>query len=155
MDRIELDTVLPVPAAQAVDVFWNVQQWQRIWNPIQQVTVLYDDGRLQEFQMELFWNDAPITIRTVRIRGRSGDIEFFSPNPPGEFSHHTGHWRFSAVDATRCRLTAIREFMVRREPDESRDAYRLRKEKVRAAFQARLMRILDAFYVHAVNGLKG
>jgi hypothetical protein len=152
MDRIDLETILPVPARQTADVFWNIERWHGIWNPIQQVTVLYDDGRLQEFEMVLVWNDAPITIRTLRIREPNGDIEFFSPNPPGEFSHHTGHWRFSAVDPSRCRVRADREFDVRREPGESGNAYRVRKEKVHAAFRVRLRRILDAFQVHAVHG---
>jgi hypothetical protein len=152
MDRIELERSLPVPAAKAIDVFWDIERWHRIWKPIQQVAVVYDDGRLQEFEMDLFWHDAPITIRTVRLRGSNGDIEFFSPNPPGEFSHHTGCWRFSTLGPGRCRVSAVRDFIVRRDEDETAGAYHERKEKVRAAFSARLTRILDAFQAHAVQG---
>jgi hypothetical protein len=152
MHRIELETTLPVPAAQAADVFWDIARWHRIWNPIQRVAVGYDDGTLQEFEMDLFWHDAPITIRTIRLRRADGDIEFFSPNPPGEFSHHIGWWRFSAIGATACRLSAVREFVVRRLPDESGDVYECRKENAAAAFRARLNRILDAFSTHAANG---
>jgi hypothetical protein len=151
MDRIELETTLPVGAAEAANLFWDIGRWQRVWNPIQQVAVTYDDGRLQEFAMDLHWHGRLITIRTVRLRASNGDIEFFSPNPPGEFGHHTGCWRFAELAPDRCRLSAIREFVVRREAHETVDVYGERREQVRSAFRLRLIRILDAFQTHVAH----
>ena len=154
MERIDLVTTLAVPAADAADVFWDIGRWGRIWNPIQQVAVRYDDGVLQEFEMDLSWRDTPIRIRTIRIRDANGDIEFFSPHPPGEFSHHTGWWRFSAIGPATCELRATREFVVRRQDDEPATAYATRKESASTVLRERLARILDAFQRHAAHGFR-
>ena len=146
MERFAIHKSYAAPAAVVRNVFWDVEQWQRIWNPVSRVDVLYDDRQFQEFQMGLLWRGRPITIRTIRMKQPNGDIGFFSPNPPGEFSHHTGSWRFHDEEGRgHCAVVAEREFIVRRLEGESSEDYETRQRPICAAFRERVTRLLDAF----------
>ncbi|HJX83892.1 MAG TPA: hypothetical protein VJ723_06080 [Candidatus Angelobacter sp.] len=151
MDYIRAVKVFSASASHVRDLFWNIEEWKRIWAPIRRVVVHYDDQQLQEFEMELSWQDSVICIRTVRIKERNGDIVFFSPSPPGDLSYHAGCWRFADVSKKTCEVVAERWFMLRRLKQETIQNYLHRKQGYQETFQTRVQKILQEMDLFCEN----
>lgn len=142
---IRTEKELPASALTLRELFWDIERWQKIWDPVHKVSVVYDDRQHQEFMMELEWRGERATIRTIRFLTGNGDIEFFSPNPPGEMTDHCGSWQFLDTGEKKCRVVAQRQFRLRRSPDELDSDYSQREAEFATSFCSRLGRILDAF----------
>jgi hypothetical protein len=146
MERIEISRVMPAAAGEVRPQFWDIAAWQRVWDRITTVDVLYDDGVHQEIEMTVERDGALERVRTARL-SVGGDIEFFSPLPPPTMSVHHGAWRFADVPGG-CLVTAQRDYRLLLSPGEPGPARNTRQLVYRAAFQRRLTAILDSFVAY-------
>lgn len=127
---------LCAPPGRALEMFWDLQQWRDLWDPIERVDVTYQDPCQQEFHMHVERDGHVERVRTVRYR-RSTAIEFFSPDPPPSMNRHTGAWVFEPTDGGGTLVTAVRHYELRDDHPQP-GAFHDR-------FVARLQDILDRF----------
>lgn len=133
------------------NLFWDITRWNHIWNPVESVTVFYDDGFNQEFVMSVWREKKLEKIRTLRFRPSRDCIHFFSPNPPPMMVQHTGNWIFSPVNKVNSIVTANRWYEMKRNQNESFSAFSERCEVFAQNFELRLKRILNVFAEHFVE----
>lgn len=146
-DVVRARAVVPASVPQVADLFWDVRGWHRIWNKIDEVAVLFDDGIHQEFRMMVQRDGRAEDVRTVRYRQPNGDVAFFSPAPPPAMTIHTGSWSFRDVSGG-CEVTAVREYRLRPGPQETAAELAASRAAYAQAFTGRLQAILDAFVAH-------
>lgn len=99
------------PAQAVLDLVWDMDAWLRVWQPIEQVEVTYQDPVHQEFTMVVERDGRMEHVRTIRYR-RPDRIDFFSPDPPPTMSRHSGSWVVEP-EVTGCLLRAERHFDLR------------------------------------------
>lgn len=146
VDRVEVSRRIPAPPEDVAELFWDIEHWQRIWDPISGIAVPYDDGAHQEFRMLVERDGRTEDVRTVRFR-EGGDIVFFSPVPPPMMAVHRGRWAF-APDGGGCVVRAVREYELLRGAAEGAPEFAARRAGFDRAFTERLGRILDGFAAH-------
>jgi len=100
---------LGAPPGAALEMFWDMDRWREVWDPIERVELTYQDPCQQEFHMLVERDGRPERVRTVRYR-RSTSIEFFSPDPPPSMRRHTGAWTFEPTAGGGSRVTALRHY---------------------------------------------
>lgn len=147
MDHIEAVLTMPSPSEAVSTLFWDICRWQQVWQPIEQVEVTYDDGWHQEFVMAVWRDNQREQVRTIRFRDQTANIHFFSPNAPPMMDVHHGTWRFEIVE-TGCRVTATRDYVLTRLPEEQDNVWIKRRMLFRSAFAQRLAAILARFHMH-------
>lgn len=130
------------------NLFWNIQKWTTIWNPIEKIEILYDDGENQEFLMQVWRDNVCEQVRTIRTIINNHDIEFFSPKPPPMMDYHVGSWEFKEIDSKVCEVIAKRKYSLKKLSKESDIDYKSRKEIFYKNFQSRLNNILTIFANH-------
>ncbi|NNG38502.1 hypothetical protein HJ588_04330 [Flexivirga sp. ID2601S] len=131
------------------DLFWDVRAWHEIWSGIDSVEVLYDDGVHQEFTMTVYRGGVTETVRTIRYRHPTGDIEFFTPECPPGMEQHSGYWMFHEVPGQpgTCEVLAGRQYTLT--PDQrSFEQYENDRWFYQLSFTGRLHAILLSFAEH-------
>lgn len=146
VDRIEVSRRVPAPPEDVAGLFWDIERWQRIWYPINEISVPYDDGVHQEFRMFVERDGRIEDVRTIRFRD-GADIVFFSPVPPPMMAVHRGRWDF-APDGGGCVVRAVREYELLCGADEDAPGFAARRADFDRSFAERLGRILDSFAAH-------
>ncbi len=91
------------------DAFADIEMWKETLPDVIAVTVLYDDGYHQEFEMTVARPGGPETVRAVRYCVKNKIIDVFQPVPPPLFERMSGTWHFM-----KCKneiiVTALRDF---------------------------------------------
>ena len=95
---VEQSVIIKAPLARVFDAFADLLKWRRILPDVVDVSMLYEDGRHQEFLMTVERGGQHEQIRGIRYVYPGEKIELFQPNPPPGFKSMTGEWRFRAVD---------------------------------------------------------
>lgn len=127
---------LAASPGSVLEMFWDMNLWRELWDPIERVEITYQDPYQQEFVMLVERDGCLETVRTVRYR-RGRAIEFFSPDPPPTMRWHTGWWTFEPTAQGGTRVTAIRHYELRGTHPQP--------ESFHDSFVARLQAILDRF----------
>lgn len=141
--RLEVTRMIPASPARVADAFWDIEAWQRVWDPISAVTVGYCDGRGQEFTMRVDRDGRTEEVRTVRWRAHDR-IDFFSPTAPPMMTWHRGSWIFAAAHGG-CAVTAIREYQLAPDPAGTTASEDARADRFHDGFTTRVAAILDCF----------
>jgi hypothetical protein len=142
-DTIEVARRMYAPCDEVVSLFWDIEAWHAVWDRINTVYLVYDDALHQEFSMSVERDGRIEQVRTIRFRTSTGDIEFFSPDPPPTMVSHRGSWLFRTGPG--CLVTARREYRLHRYQSESIEELTRRRRKYAQNFSSRLERILECF----------
>jgi len=102
-----LSAEMTCDAAVAYQALWEAQHWPRHLPHVRRIEVVYDDGRFQEFLMEVESERGLLRVRSVRQGSPSTGIRFFQPQPPAFLKHHAGGWLLRPLGPGRCALTAL------------------------------------------------
>lgn len=130
--------IIPAPIDLVYELFWNIKEWQHIWNPITNVKIISQAGKYQVFQMDVNMNNTMEQIETKRIR-EDNSITFCSTRPISTFEMHKGRWIFAKTEENHTKVTAVRIFKFRDDfPMDGRAEYS-------AKFQNRVDTILLKF----------
>jgi len=143
--RIQVSLHIPVDALQLFTCFWDIQGWNKIWSPIDNTEIDYDDGQTQIFSMKVWRDNRCESVRTVRRNIDQRIIEFYSPEPPPKLRYHAGKWKFKPAPGGTI-VTAEREF----EMDDTlhtEDSFQAFKS-YHVNLQKRLAAILESFQEH-------
>jgi acyl carrier protein len=96
-ERLSEDTAIAVPIACVYQNLYEVESWPNKLPHVRHVTTRYDDGRFQEFDMEVDGGEGgAISVRSVRCC-EPGRIRFFQPSPPRFVRHHCGDWILTSL----------------------------------------------------------
>ncbi len=144
---IQVAQFIPAQKDVVFELFWHIQEWQKVWDPVDEVSVLYDDGRHQEFAMQVWRNDVKESVRTIRFALDTDEIIFFSPDPPLGLIHHTGSWSFTEGKGG-TNVIASRQFRLSKKNEEEASDYQFRMDQYADALTQRLGKILESFAVH-------
>ena len=88
------DVIIAAPMREVWDGLFDVTTWPKKLPHVVAIDVSYDDGRYQEFVMDVDGADGKrISVRSVR-RCTPDRITFFQPRPPVFLRHHCGEWFF-------------------------------------------------------------
>jgi hypothetical protein len=140
MRRISVKCEIKASRDKIYDLFWDIKRWSSVWNPIEKVSVTFDNGLKQEFLMDVWRNGQCEKIKTIRYK-KNGNIEFHSPTPPPMLSFHSGEWNFySNGDVTT--VESVRYFEMK---EDTSDIEPLAFEN---DFKERLYLILQKFKEH-------
>ena len=83
----------------------HVQDWPLLLPHVQAINMVYDDGRYQEFFMNVQGVDGnTVKVRSIR-KCEKDEITFFQPEPPKFLAKHSGGWRFKADGMGHCIVT--------------------------------------------------
>lgn len=137
MRELKVSLMLDAPVSAVAAGFWDISTWQAFWQPVRSVTVTYDDGVHQIFEMNVEWLGEVRTVRTVRFRDRQGTISFFCSTPPSNLLYQRGQWSFEQV-SNGCRITAARTYIPKLDGQTAPEAFD-------AEFQERLNQILQGY----------
>jgi hypothetical protein len=151
MTVLQVQKAMDVPIKTLCDALWNIQQLQRIWEPITQFSVEYDDGIHQECTMQVERNAQIEKIRIIRFRC-DWEILFFNPDPPPMMRFHHGVWRLQPLGTGCSLVVAEREYELLLLPEESIEEFGLRQEQFQLSFRKRLSLMLarfEAYYAPA------
>jgi aromatase len=124
---------------QALAMFWDLDRWRELWDPIERAELTYQDPCQQEFVMHVERDDQLERVRTVRYR-RGTAIEFFSPDPPPSMRRHTGWWTFEPTTGGGTRVRAIRHYELHPghpQPSLFHDRFRTRLQAILDRFATR------------------
>ncbi|MCH9717110.1 MAG: hypothetical protein K0U29_01280 [Gammaproteobacteria bacterium] len=87
------------PPEKVFDVFSDVCHWPEVLPHCNDVKVLYDDGRDQEFIMEVSSTRGAIAMRSIRNCDKDKmTITYFQPSPPDFLDEHRGEWVFRSFN---------------------------------------------------------
>ncbi len=111
MPHLRLEQIFSFPAEKVHHFFWDIEAWQKIWDPISKVKVDYDDGHHQEFTMDLEWKGSQQQIKTIRFFEKD-KITFFSTQPPPLMVKHVGKWEFIHTSNGHCLVRVEREYEI-------------------------------------------
>jgi acyl carrier protein len=101
------DVTIAAPLADVRQGLFDVASWPAKLPHVTGITVAFDDGRYQEFTMDVDGADGkPISVRSVR-RCVEDRITFFQPKPPAFLRHHCGEWFFRELDTDLTHLTTV------------------------------------------------
>lgn len=94
----EKSALFKVGRSKAFEALHNLNRWTEFLPHVEGITVIYDDGRYQEFLMEVrSASGSLINVRSVRKCKAPSEITFFQPKPPVFLKHHCGGWRFTTL----------------------------------------------------------
>ena len=78
---------------------YNIKEWPKYLPHVTKIDVLYNDGKYQEFMMDVISSEDASILQVRSIRNcTSSNIDFFQPQPPHFLKHHSGNWKFKEVD---------------------------------------------------------
>ncbi|MFJ4209038.1 SRPBCC family protein [Paenarthrobacter sp. NPDC089675] len=145
--EFECSSVVPADLRAVSALFWDAAAWQRVWSPMDQIQIEYDDGVHQEFWMTVNRDGLDERVRTVRFRYEESLIRFFTPNPPPMMRQHAGSWDFAHhPDGTV--VTATRRFAMKDRFDDSSLKRQWNADAFADSFQSRVDAILASFSSH-------
>jgi hypothetical protein len=130
-DGILIEDVMIAAPLQAVrQALFDVAAWPAKLPHVVAISVAFDDGRYQEFTMDVDGADGKrISVRSVR-RCVEDRITFFQPKPPAFLRHHCGEWFFRELDTNLTHLTTVHRWNLAdgaTDEDASRIAHLLRE----------------------------
>jgi len=134
---IEVNELLPLPVDKVKSLFWKIREWNKIWNPIQNVEVLYDNKLIQRFIMDVKRDNQIEKIETIRYF-EDNKISFYSIDMPPRLDVHHGYWLFEP-SGEETLVVAGRTFMMQ-------DKYMSSFSKYKEDLQNRIGNILKSFY---------
>lgn len=142
--EFECSAVVPADLRVVSALFWDASAWQRVWSPMDQIQIQYDDGVHQEFWMTVNRDGVDERVRTIRFRYEETFIRFFTPNPPPMMREHAGSWGF-APHSDGTVVTATRRYAMKAALDAGRPEHRSNDDAFADSFQRRVDAILASF----------
>ncbi|BBB90954.1 MAG TPA: SRPBCC family protein [Methylomusa anaerophila] len=86
-------------AGQVYNLLYNVQEWPKLLPHCQKITMLYEDGRNQEFEMTVTGaQDKTEVMRSIRHGYANNIIEYFQPSLPPALQRHEGKWIITGTE---------------------------------------------------------
>lgn len=80
-------------AEQVYNILYNAADWPNLLPHCKNITMLYEDGRNQEFQMTVIGSQDKIEVmRSIRHGYANQIIEYFQPSLPPALKRHEGKW---------------------------------------------------------------
>jgi len=123
---------------EVANLFWDIHSWSKIWNPIEQIEMIYDDGFNQEFIMRVWRDKLCETVRVVRFKIENS-IFFFTPISPPMMKTHAGSWKFTALSKDLTCIEAHRSYELKSSHSD---------ENFQRNFSNRVLCILEVFKKH-------
>ena len=104
------DTTIRAPLEAVYEALHDAAAWPQKLPHVLGIAMHYDDGRYQEFDMEIDGGaGGRIAVRSVR-RCEPGRIRFFQPSPPAFLRHHCGEWILQPLDGDLTLLSTRHEW---------------------------------------------
>lgn len=89
---------LPYPPDRVYALLADVSGWPAVLPHCEGLVVTHDDGRHQEFSMQVRTAQGTETFRSVRICDETAlTIDYFQPMPPPVLARHSGSWEVRSV----------------------------------------------------------
>lgn len=80
-------------AENVFNTLYNAKEWPKLLPHCKKITMLYEDGRNQEFEMTVIGAQDKIEVmRSIRHGHAPNFIEYFQPSLPPALSRHEGKW---------------------------------------------------------------
>ncbi|NLQ47925.1 hypothetical protein [Streptococcus mutans] len=134
---IEVSLRIPEKIDIVQQQFWDIITWNKIWNKINSTEMIFENGTIQDFFMDVERENQIERIRTIQEKTSSGDIFLYSIIPPDKLTMHHGSWSFINLgDST----GVICKRVFRMSDGHQSEFYDYKKN-----FQSRLNQILKAF----------
>lgn len=78
---------------QVYKVLYNAKEWPQLLPHCKKITMLYEDGNNQEFEMTVIGSQDKIEVmRSIRQGHANNIIEYFQPSLPPALKRHEGKW---------------------------------------------------------------
>lgn len=90
---IEVVEHIEAPIEDIKQLFWNIEKWNQIWNPIMKTKCSYDNEFIQTFTMEVERNNIIEFIEGVQFL-KAQSIDFYNTKCPPKLAVHCGQWIF-------------------------------------------------------------
>ncbi len=100
------------PREVVYGVYADIRRWKDVLTDVRAISIFYDDGRHQEFDMTVKRGDKDETVHSVRFCYPCHSIEIFQTKPPPLLSKMSGIWTFSS-EGEMTSVQAIREFEIK------------------------------------------
>jgi len=110
--KIMKDIEINAPIEFTYNTYADILRWKDVLKDVRDVSVYYDDGFHQEFDMTVKRDDKEETVHSVRFCYPLHSIEIFQTKPPPHLSRMSGTWNFSA-HSTGTHVQASREFEIK------------------------------------------
>ncbi len=92
----------------------NMKCWPEYLPHVKNIDVIYDDGKYQEFLMEVLSEQGDLLkVRSIRKCIQESLILFFQPIPPEFLQHHTGGWKLIELDHSNCEVITYHKWNLR------------------------------------------
>jgi hypothetical protein len=144
---LQVQASIDTSSEEMCNAFWDLKKFHKIWDPITQFDILYDDRFHQECLLQVERNHQREQIRIFRFRCENS-ILFFNTQPPPMMHKHQGAWWIRSLSKSTCLVQAEREYTLLQSPDENASEFKRRAEEFQLIFQARLTRLLHCFQLH-------
>ena len=87
-------------AEQVFNLLYNIKDWPNILPHCEKITVLYEDGCNQEFEMTVVNAEGKSEVmRSIRHGYVNTMIEYFQPSPPPVLKQHAGKWTINETES--------------------------------------------------------
>jgi hypothetical protein len=100
----EKEIVIDKKRQDVFDAIYYLEEWPSKLAHIKSISILYNDGKFQEFLMTVESSGVDVVeVRSVRRCDKEQfNIRFFQPKPPIYLQHHCGGWSFQALSSASC-----------------------------------------------------
>lgn len=136
---IDVQEIIDTTMTDIMRLFWDIENWNSIWNPILKTKCTFDNNYLQMFSMEVEREGIVESIEGVQIKNDKS-IDFYNTVCPPKLSLHCGKWKFKELNG-KVLVSAIRLFKMEKSYEDEFMSY---KNNLRD----RLVMILKCFKEH-------
>lgn len=139
---------LPFAPEELYSLLSDIHQWPDILPHCNDVNVIYEDAKYQEFVMEIMGAGGSEHFRSIRQCDRDTlTISYFQPEPPAMLKNHSGRW---LVRAKANGTELIAEHSVHIDPERcgvlfSDDDIQRNKQRIKALIMKNSQATVDAF----------
>lgn len=110
--KIAKQITIHAPVKRVYDFYADIRKWEEVMDDILSISISYDDGYHQEFDMTVQRGDRQETVHSIRFCYPYSSIELFQTTPPPLFTSMSGIWKFKEENEATY-IEAIRQFEVR------------------------------------------
>ncbi|MDP1609098.1 MAG: SRPBCC family protein [Chlamydiales bacterium] len=110
--NIVKQVIIKAPIKAVYGLYADIRQWKEVMDDVIGVSIAYDDGCHQEFDMTVQRGSRQETVHSVRFCYPYSSIEIFQTKPPPLFTKMSGVWRFKEKQGSTL-IEATRQFEVR------------------------------------------
>ncbi len=112
--KIVKQLTVNAPVGVVYGFYADIRKWKEVMDDVVGVSVFYDDGFHQEFDMTVQRGSGQETVRSVRFCYPCSSIEIFQTKPSPLFTSMSGVWRFLEENGATL-IEATRQFEVKEE----------------------------------------